>query len=69
MTLRTDLPDGPPISHQARDCYEITNGITEDWADDDNLSAMVAAYEIDDLPFTVQRFPAGETNTHEMEGA
>ena len=60
MTLRTDLPDGPPVAHQDRDAYEVTNDVTEDWADAESLPALVALYEMDGLPFTVQRFPAGE---------
>ena len=62
MTLRTDLPDGPSVDHQDRDAYEVANDVTEDWADDDNLQALVALYEMDGLPFTVQRFPAGEVD-------
>lgn len=62
MTLRTDLPDGPPGAHQDRDAYEVANNINEDWADDESLQALVALYEMDGLPFTVQRFPAGEVD-------
>ena len=62
MTLRTDLPDSSPSHCLDRDAYYIDNGATEDWADDDNLSAMIGAYERDGLPFTMQRFPAEEVD-------
>ena len=62
MTLSTDLPDGPPVDHQDRDAYEVANDVTEDWAYDESLQELVALYEMDGLPFTVQRFPAGEVD-------
>lgn len=60
-TFRTDLPDAEPSANRELDVFLINNGVNDDWADAKDLDALVKLYEMDGKPFTVQRFPAGDT--------